>query len=218
MEDALSINVVKSARELLPSEKKYSEVSVKKYYNVLENWPAIFDDSHVLFLSFGQFADKEVESDWLGAKEIGEQCLEEFVTNCLIEKSVAFYDHINKKKLKTFSSMQANATVRVKQNQISIKADWKILVHMVVTQRKYSINLQEILQYSLEPVAWTLANGDGTIHKTVKSKLLNVLEPKMESVQLPTPVKGGAIIFDGMCLIYQLPPGINKIRLVIFLI
>ena len=61
MEDALSINVVKSARELLPSEKKYSEV--KKYYKVLENWRAIFDDSHVLFLSFGQFADKKVESD-----------------------------------------------------------------------------------------------------------------------------------------------------------
>ena len=53
MEDALSINVVKSARELLPSETKYSEVSVKKCYNVVENWPAIFDDSHILSLSSG---------------------------------------------------------------------------------------------------------------------------------------------------------------------
>ena len=33
MEDALSINFVKSARELLPSEIKYSEVCVKKCYS-----------------------------------------------------------------------------------------------------------------------------------------------------------------------------------------
>ena len=43
----------------------------------------------------------------------------------------------------------------------------------------------------------------------MKSKFLNVLEPKMETVQLPTPVEGGAVIFDGMCLIQQLPPGLN---------
>ena len=31
----------------------------------------------------------------------------------------------------------------------------------------------------------------------------------METVQLPTPVEGGAVIFSGMCLIQQLPPGLN---------
>ena len=37
----------------------------------------------------------------------------------------------------------------------------------------------------------------------------NILEPKMETVQLPTPVEGGSVIFDGMRLIRQLPPGLN---------
>ena len=68
----------------------------------------------MLFLSSGRFVDKEVESDLLGAKETGEQCLEEFVTNHLIQKFVAFYDPIKKKKLETFSSMQTKATERVK--------------------------------------------------------------------------------------------------------
>ena len=31
----------------------------------------------------------------------------------------------------------------------------------------------------------------------------------METVQLPTPVEGGSVIFDGMRLIRQLPPGLN---------
>ena len=168
-------------------------------FDVLENWPAIFYYSHILSLSYGWFANKEVESDLLGAKEIGEQCLEEFMTNRLIEKSVAFYNPIKKKKLKTFSSMQANATVRVKQNQISIKTDRKIFSCMLVIQRKHSINLRDVSQYSLGPVAWALANGHGTIHKTVKSKLLNILAPKMETVHQPT--QGGAVIFDGMWLI-----------------
>ena len=145
----------------------------------------------------------------LGAKEIGEQCLEEFLTNRLIEKSAVFYDPIKKKKLKMFSSMQAKATVRVKQNQISIKTDRRIFARMLVIRRKRSINLREVLQYSLGPVAWALANGDGTIHKTVKSKVLNILKPKMETVQPPTPVEGGAVIFNGMCFIQQLPPGLN---------
>ena len=114
MEDALSINAMKSARQLLPSEIKYSEMSVKKCYNVFENWPALVDNSQILFLSSGRFVDKEVESDLLVAKEIGEQCLEEFVTNCLIQIFVAFYDPIKKKKLKTLSSMETKATVRVK--------------------------------------------------------------------------------------------------------
>ena len=37
MEDALSIIVVQSTRQLLSSEIKYSEVSVKKCYNAFEN-------------------------------------------------------------------------------------------------------------------------------------------------------------------------------------
>ena len=45
--------------------------------NVLQNWPAIFDESHILSLLSGRFVDKEVESDLLGVKEIVEQCLEE---------------------------------------------------------------------------------------------------------------------------------------------
>ena len=84
-----------------------------------------------------------------------------------------------------------------------------MFTRMLVIQRKRSINLREVLQYSLGPVAWALANGVGTIHKTVISKLLNILEPKMETVQLPTSVDGGAVIFDDKCLIQQLPPGLN---------
>ena len=76
-------------------------------------------------------------------------------------------------------------------------------------EKESSINLWEVLQYSLGTVAWALASGVGAVHKTVKSKLLNILEPKMETVQLPIPAEGGAVIFDGMCLIQQWPPGLN---------
>ena len=61
-----------------------------------------------------------------------------------------------------------------------------MFARMLVIQRKRSINLREVLRYSLGPVAWALANGDDTIHKTVKSKLLNILEPKMETTTTNT--------------------------------
>ena len=63
------------------------------------------------------------------------------MANHLVEKSVAFYDPIKKKKLKTFSSMQAKATVRVKQSQISKKNNQKMFPLCFLWSYRESIEL-----------------------------------------------------------------------------
>lgn len=207
MEESLSMKAEKSMKELLPSEIKFSEKCVRDCYAVLDNWPAIFDDSTTLIsLASGKHADKEVKDDLLNAQEIGEKSLVEFIEKRLVEKSVAFYDPIKKKNLRTFNPKQARKVVKIKQKEVLLKADRKMFARLLVIQRSRSVDLREVLQYSLGPIAWSLANEDGSIYKSVKSKLLDALECKMQSIsEIPD---DGALIFDGMCIIQQLPPGL----------
>ena len=55
------------------------------------------------------------------------------------------------------------------------------------------------LEFSLGPISWSLANTDGSIYKSVKSKLLQSSEkdiPTMEEVPA-----NSSLIFDGLCVI-----------------
>ena len=82
-----------------------------------------------------------------------------------------------------------------------LKADRSMFSRLLVINEKHGISLRKVLEYSLGPIAWSLANVDGTISKTVKSKLFDEIEKEMEHL---TEVSEGAHIYDGMCLLQQL--------------
>ena len=63
------------------------------------------------------------------------------------------------------------------------------------------------MKFSLGPVSWSLANTDGSIYKSVKSKLLQSLEKDIPSLaEVPT---NSTLIYDGMCVIQQLPSSLD---------
>ena len=53
--------------------------------------------------------------------------------------------------------------------------------------KKKEASAQELLKYSLGPIAWSLATPEGSIYKSVQSKLLNVLEDKIPVLGLIPP-------------------------------
>ena len=57
-----------------------------------------------------------------------------------------------------------------------LKADRNIFSGLFIIHKKYGFSLSEMLQFSPGPVAPSIANADGTIFKTMKSKLLNEIE------------------------------------------
>ena len=62
--------------------------------------------------------------------------------------------------------------------------------------------MRNVLTYSLGPVPWALAYPDGSLTKTMKSKLVHLLEentPSLESVPA-----GAAVLIDGMALLHCL--------------
>lgn len=64
------------------------------------------------------------------------------------------------------------------------------------------LNLQEVLQYELGPLPWSLSTGDGCLIKTQKSKLLHQLERYTEPVE-DVPVNA-ALVVDAMAMLQSL--------------
>ena len=89
---------------------------------------------------------------------------------------------------------------------VIIQADRSFFARILILQEKRSISRRELLKYSLGPIAWSLATPEGSIYKSVKSKLLNVLEDRISV--LGTILPKAARIYDEMCIIQQLPTGL----------
>ncbi len=53
---------------------------------------------------------------------------------------------------------------------------------VVISEKRQSVSMKEILKYSLGPITWSLALPDGGLVKTVKSKLLNVIEADVDTI------------------------------------
>lgn len=143
----------------------------------------------------------------LNELRIGKGCLKKFVEERLISKEVPFYDPIEKNKLKTFTSMQVKITMKAKGKEIILKADRNIFSGLLVIHEKRGISLSDVLKFSLGPVAWSLANVDGTIFKTVKSRLFDEIEKDLKHTT--ESVSSGIYIYDRMCLIQQLQQPLN---------
>ena len=74
------------------------------------------------------------------------------------------------------------------------------------------ISLKDVLKFSLGPISWSLANTDGSIYKSVKSKLLQAVEKEIPSLEeIPS---NSTMIYDGMCVIQQLPNQLNTFGVV----
>ncbi len=72
----------------------------------------------------------------------------------------------------------------------------------VISEKRQSVSMKDVLRYSLGPIPWCLALPDGGLVKTVKSKLLNVVEVGLETVA--SAPMGSVVFYDGMVLLQQL--------------
>ena len=99
--------------------------------------------------------------------------------------------------------MNATKKITIKGRDVSIRADRDLFGRLLVIREKRGIETKELLKYSLGPIALSLANTNGTIYKTDKSKLLHKLEKKIPHLEeIPNQ---SARVYDGMCLLQQSP-------------
>ena len=209
MEESIGLSRISSKpKELQSSRVKFDENAVTKCYNVLKEWSTIFGSCDSLMsLSSGINATLEVQQDLLKAEDVGKKQARDFIDDRIKNNKVGFYETIKKNKLKTFSTMNATKKISVKGKEVIIRADRSLFARLLVIREKRGLSMKELLQFSLGPIAWSLATPDGNIYKSVKSKLLTALEEKIDHIDNMPPK--AARIYDGMVILQQLPNGLE---------
>ena len=99
-----------------------------------------------------------------------------FIEQRIKHNHIGFYEKIKKNKLKTFTTMLSTQKVSVNGGDVVIRADRALFARLLVIREKRGVSIKELLQYSLSPIAWSLATPEGNTFKSVKSKLQNALE------------------------------------------
>ena len=95
--------------------------------------------------------------------------------------------------------MLSTQKVSVNGKDVVFRADRALSARLFVVREKRGVGIKELLQYSLGPIAWSLARPEGNIFKSAKSKLQNTLEEKMSLVD--SVLQNCARVFDGMYIV-----------------
>ena len=161
----------------------------------------------VMNLATGMTSSEEVSKDIVSAKDIGKQCLEEFVNTRLVEgytKSVM--EPIRKNKLKTLSVYRTPVKVvsEKKNSSKTLDADREFFSRLIVVAKSRSVHLKAVLTHELSAVPYSLAHPDSTLRKTQKSKLLHILESEVTSTESPPKSeRKSAWVYDAMALVQK---------------
>ena len=99
-----------------------------------------------------------------------------------ILSNVDFFAALSRQDLKTFSSMKESTKIKVSGKKAILRADCNLFARMTVVAQARSMDMQEVLKHPLGQLPWSLASTDGTIAKTVKSKLAELVEKNVASL------------------------------------
>ena len=91
-----------------------------------------------------------------------------------------------------------------------LPSDRDTFARLLLIQKDLDIDLKQTFQFELTPLPLSLANADGTLSKTVKSKLFAELSKSIPQVTLL--LENTVSIFDGMVLFQKLPSTLVTFR------
>lgn len=155
-------------------------------------------------LTSGVEATKELVDNLEGAKDIGQKKVKRFIGERIKTNEIAFNDPIKKEKLLTFDDIKAKPISKSKGLTLALRSEREMFARLALVQRHRDISIKDILQYELTSLPLSLANPDGSLAKTIKSKLFSCLTEYVQRVDEAP--ENTANIFDGMVLFQKLPP------------
>ena len=118
--------------KLIKGTSNYEKM-VQNVCDFLQDIKSPFETSTELFsILSGVVADKAVTADTLGAKKTGKDACEKFVEEYLVKGLAEFFDPITKNNLKSFGSMAKQVKIKLKNREISIKADRSLFARLTV--------------------------------------------------------------------------------------
>ena len=129
----------------------------------------------------GKVATPSVSNDMISAKDIGERKCKTFMSEQLLTSEPDLFAKLKATKLNTFSTMERKTNVKTSKGQIvELKNDLKFVSRLLAVGKSRNIDMKDVLTYSLRKFPSPIATVDGKLVKTPKSKLMHLLESRVE--------------------------------------
>ena len=95
---------------------------------------------------------KSVTADILTAKKTGKDAFEKFAEERLVKGVFKFFDLITKNNLRSFETMAKQVKAKLKNREISVRADRSLFARLIVMAQSRSFNMRDVLSYFLGPL------------------------------------------------------------------
>lgn len=194
---------MRKRKDLDSTRIQADEKAVTRVISTIDSMLNPFDTHQdgIVCLSSGTVAAEEIKKDLLAAQGKGEKAVKEFIDQRLLSRSVDIFAPIKAQKLKTFSDQAKTKKKSAAGKDVILRADKKLFSRLLIIGQSRKIDVREILSYSLGTVSYPLASTDGSLAKTDKSALMDLLETKGGDCLVDKVPSDGAILFDGMAVI-----------------
>ena len=204
-------------KDLRRAEVQKSEKRVEKTMAAIQSFMNPFnvpDEDKLYCISSGVPAPASVEKDMMAAESLGKQAKEAFITERLDMKE-RFFDPVKKMKLKTFQSSTKTVKLKTAQNKIiTYKQHSSVALQLLVKSHAHGrVNVEELMQYPLSPIPYSLGTADGYMAKTDKSKGMQFLVKDVNDAPLPEDAST-MLIQDGNALFHAMTDIPSNFRLI----
>ena len=191
-------------KDLSPSRIKKDENDIKSILSILQQtFVDPFSEQQLLSISRGIVLDDTLAQRMLSAKEVGSEAMAAFIKDRLCEDhTMSIFDPIKKQKLPTFGNISKSKSVRVKEKLVTIQNTKDLFAKVAIIAQKRAVDLRQLLSFPLIELPLSLAEPDGTLKKTAKSRLLHAIEGETPPVDMLQ--KENAFIADGMAYVRQI--------------
>ena len=190
--------------DLFPGRIKKDEKDVKSIVNLCSDWINPFlPSSELAVISTAAVVPEKVACDLSTAQKRGEEAFEKFKSTRLSStiQSACFYDRMPKLQLKNCSDMSKGKKVSFSGRELTLKADRGLFAKMAVIAQKRNLNMRYIFTFPLGPIPLSLGNPDGSLRKTQKSSLMEVLTKDFSPLDTIPP--HSALVIDGMSIVQK---------------
>lgn len=201
------------SRETYPSRIRKDRKQLNDLLSYINNCRNPFNgnEDELINIGTGKAAPKEVCSFLLNIMKIGKQEYQNFVQS-VISDPAAFEKPIEKQVISNFASIGATSK-RIRNNQVEVlKMERNYLSTLLVAAIDKKIDMKIVLQYPLSPIPLVFAHPDGSMNKTVKSVLYDILDARLKTA---APRAIDVLIIDGFFFLHlygsQLPNTFGKI-------
>ena len=161
---------------------KYHEREVANVVEVITNMTNLFEgEGDMVNIASGKVATPSVSNDMISAKDIGERKCKTFMSEQLLTSEPDLFATLKATKLNTFSTMERKTNVKTSKGQIvELKNDLKFVSRLLAVGKSKNIDMKDVLTYSLRKFPSPIATVDEKLVKTPKSKLMHLLESRVE--------------------------------------